>query len=187
MKRPRKAISKRVRFEIFKRDGFACQYCGATPPGVLLHVDHIIAVAEGGMNDRDNLTTACADCNLGKGAKALSMVPQSLKDKAIETAEREGQLRGYQAIFQAKRDRILEETECVVLVYERNFRDYTLTEHARLSIQRFVEKLGVHDCIEAMEIACSRERLTHDRIFPYFCGVCWNKIRGAAGAQQNPA
>lgn len=34
----RKSISKKVRFEVFKRDGFSCQYCGATPPGALLHV-----------------------------------------------------------------------------------------------------------------------------------------------------
>jgi len=28
----RTPISKRVRFEVFKRDGFQCQYCGASPP-----------------------------------------------------------------------------------------------------------------------------------------------------------
>lgn len=44
----RKAISKKTRFEVFKRDRFTCQYCGATPPGVLLHIDHIHPVAEGG-------------------------------------------------------------------------------------------------------------------------------------------
>lgn len=25
----RKAMSKKLRFEVFKRDGFCCQYCGA--------------------------------------------------------------------------------------------------------------------------------------------------------------
>ena len=28
----RKPISKKTRFEIFKRDGFSCRYCGAHPP-----------------------------------------------------------------------------------------------------------------------------------------------------------
>ena len=32
----REAVSKKRRFDVFKRDGFTCQYCGATPPGVLL-------------------------------------------------------------------------------------------------------------------------------------------------------
>ena len=38
---PRKVISKRVRFEVFKRDNFKCQYCGSEAPRVVLHVDHI--------------------------------------------------------------------------------------------------------------------------------------------------
>ena len=59
----RKGISKKTRFDVFKRDLFACQYCGAHPPGVLLHVDHIVAVASGGTNDKDNLVTACQPCN----------------------------------------------------------------------------------------------------------------------------
>lgn len=37
----RKPISKTLRFEVFKRDSFKCQYCGAEAPNVLLHIDHI--------------------------------------------------------------------------------------------------------------------------------------------------
>ena len=62
----RKAISTRTRFLILKRDGFTCQYCGASAPRVELHVDHVIPVAAGGTNDPDNLVSACRDCNLGK-------------------------------------------------------------------------------------------------------------------------
>ena len=64
----RKAISKKTRFEVFKRDGFTCQYCGAHPPQAILHVDHIVPVAEGGGNEDTNLVTACDHCNLGKAA-----------------------------------------------------------------------------------------------------------------------
>lgn len=63
----RKHISTRTRFEVLKRDGFTCQYCGRKAPNVELHVDHVQAVVRGGKNDMDNLTSACADCNLGKG------------------------------------------------------------------------------------------------------------------------
>lgn len=62
----REPISARVRFEIFERDGFTCQYCGAKAPDVELHVDHIVPVSKGGTNDPGNLVTACARCNLGK-------------------------------------------------------------------------------------------------------------------------
>jgi pyruvate/2-oxoglutarate dehydrogenase complex dihydrolipoamide acyltransferase (E2) component len=67
----RKSLSKRLRFEIFKRDGFRCIYCGATPMQKALHVDHVVAVADGGGDTPENLVTACADCNLGKGAVPL--------------------------------------------------------------------------------------------------------------------
>lgn len=70
-KSSRKPLSKRVRFEVFKRDKFTCQYCGAKAPDVVLHVDHIQAVANGGTNDVLNLVTSCAGCNGGKGAKPI--------------------------------------------------------------------------------------------------------------------
>ena len=67
----RKGIPQSVRFEIFKRDSFTCQYCGGKAPDVILHVDHIKPVADGGENEIVNLVTSCADCNGGKGARAL--------------------------------------------------------------------------------------------------------------------
>jgi HNH endonuclease len=42
------ALSKRVRFEVFKRDRFCCQYCGRHPPDIVLEIDHIIPVCDGG-------------------------------------------------------------------------------------------------------------------------------------------
>lgn len=62
----RKNISKKLRFEVFKRDRFKCQYCGAESPNVLLQVDHINPVSKGGQNDIMNLVTSCAGCNGGK-------------------------------------------------------------------------------------------------------------------------
>jgi hypothetical protein len=70
----RKALSKKTRFEIFKRDGFTCQYCGKQPPDAILVVDHIHPVAEGGDNDHLNLVTSCEACNQGKGARKLENV-----------------------------------------------------------------------------------------------------------------
>ncbi len=68
----RKSLGKKIRFEVFKRDSFTCQYCGGKAPDVVLHVDHIQPVADGGSNDIVNLATACVACNLGKGARVLS-------------------------------------------------------------------------------------------------------------------
>jgi hypothetical protein len=174
----RKAISTKTRFDVFKRDLFVCQYCGSHPPQVILHVDHIVAVAEGGTNDNDNLVTACADCNLGKGVRSLRSVPQSLADKAALVAESEAQLAGYHAILSAKRIRLDADANAVAGVYEHYHEGYTLSHYGLVSVRRFVEKLGVDSVAEAMEIACHRWPARDSRIYRYFCGICWNRIRG---------
>ena len=72
MAEKRKSLSKKIRFEVFKRDNFTCRYCGKSAPDVVLEVDHIIPVSKGGTDDICNLATSCLDCNRGKGAKKLS-------------------------------------------------------------------------------------------------------------------
>ena len=94
-KTERKPIGKKLRFEVFKRDSFTCQYCGRKAPNVLLEVDHIKPVAEGGDNSIINLVTSCRDCNRGKGKRKLS--DSSTVDKQIkqleENQEKENQLK----------------------------------------------------------------------------------------------
>lgn len=68
----RKALTKKARFEVFKRDSFTCQYCGKKAPEVVLNADHIKPVAEGGTNDLLNLITSCVDCNSGKSDREIS-------------------------------------------------------------------------------------------------------------------
>jgi len=60
------AIPKSIRFEVFKRDAFTCQYCGSKAPDVVLNVDHIKPVSKGGENAIVNLITSCFACNSGK-------------------------------------------------------------------------------------------------------------------------
>jgi len=69
----RKALSKKTRFEVLKRDGFKCQYCGASAPDVRLQVDHIKPVAHGGSDAIRNLVTSCQPCNIGKATSTLSV------------------------------------------------------------------------------------------------------------------
>lgn len=69
-KRP--PISSVLRFEIFQRDNFTCQYCNRTKnDGIKLVVDHIIPVSEGGKTTFENLITACNECNSGKSNKLI--------------------------------------------------------------------------------------------------------------------
>lgn len=68
------AISKSVRFEVFARDAFTCQYCGQRPPDTVLELDHIHPRAKGGSDELLNLITSCWECNRGKAAKVLSEI-----------------------------------------------------------------------------------------------------------------
>jgi 5-methylcytosine-specific restriction endonuclease McrA len=71
--RARDPLPAGLRFRILARDGFRCRYCGraGNEPGVVLHVDHVVPVVAGGTTSEGNLLTACAACNLGKGARAV--------------------------------------------------------------------------------------------------------------------
>ena len=173
----RKAISTKTRFDIFKRDSFTCQYCGATPPAVILHIDHVLAVANGGENETGNLVTSCSDCNLGKGARPLASIPQSLQDKAAETTEREAQLLAYQKLLKAKARRVKSEVDQVCAIYSRYDPGFTLNEKARVSVKMFIAKLGLYPCLDSMESSCSRWEKQSHKIFKYFCGICWSKIK----------
>jgi len=55
-----------TRFNVFLRDRFCCQYCGARND---LTFDHLIPRSRGGMTRWDNVVAACAPCNLRKGGK----------------------------------------------------------------------------------------------------------------------
>ena len=156
VKAKRKALSVKTRFEVFKRDSFVCQYCGSHPPEAVLHADHIIAVANGGTNDQDNLITSCDRCNFGKGARPLSDIPKSLQEKAAEVAEREEQIRGYSEVMAAKRERIESECWLVANIFIEHFGKDGIRRDWFTSIKRFVKELGVDEVIEAMEIAVSR-------------------------------
>lgn len=177
----REPISKKLRFDVFKRDGFACKYCGATPSEtVVLEVDHIHPVASGGTNEIDNLLTACFACNRGKGAEPLSVIPQSLEEKAAIVAEREAQIRAYYEVLEARKARKDEELWAIADVYMQRFHDDGIQRSRMSSIRQFLDHLDYFEVLEAMEIACDR-KYTKTSAFAYFCGVCWRKIRRARG------
>lgn len=54
---------------LYRRDGGACVYCGATTN---LTVDHVVPVSKGGRRRSwDNVVTACVRCNNKKGDKTV--------------------------------------------------------------------------------------------------------------------
>lgn len=178
------AVTKRLRFDVFKRDQFTCQYCGRKPPMVILEADHVIPVAEGGPDEIENLVTACFDCNRGKGAVPLDQVPTSLSDRMEEEKARRAQMEAYNQFLLEQREaeqRVVEELGWYWFNKFNRKKDQYVFGHARVpSIKRFLKTLAPAEIMDAMDIAHSRHSPWGDRddkTFRYFCGICWNRIR----------
>jgi 5-methylcytosine-specific restriction endonuclease McrA len=57
-----------TRFNLFLRDEFCCQYCGAKGD---LTFDHVVPRSRGGATTWENVVAACSTCNLRKGNRSL--------------------------------------------------------------------------------------------------------------------
>jgi 5-methylcytosine-specific restriction endonuclease McrA len=66
-----------TRQNVFKRDGFECQYCGTKKD---LTLDHVIPKAKGGKSTWINLITACKKCNTQKGDYSPEEIGFSLRN-----------------------------------------------------------------------------------------------------------
>lgn len=99
-------MSVRLRFEILKRDNFTCRYCGRKPPGVILQVDHILAVRDGGLNIPENLVTACKECNAGKSAVPLQDVMKETLPNVEMERERMAKLEEYNKVISEQNEKL---------------------------------------------------------------------------------
>lgn len=186
----RKGLSKKTRFEVFKRDGFRCQYCGRTPPVVILQIDHIIPVAADGPSVIGNLVTACEDCNAGKSDRDLKQVPESLKAQIAKQKERHEQVQEYNRFLMEMRDS--EDTSINLIgrhwfnVFDNANDQYVFSPSSTefCSIRTFLKSLTTAEILEAIDVSHARWHWYNGndrKPFQYFCGVCWKKIRRARG------
>lgn len=110
------SVGKRLRFEVLKRDGFRCAYCGCTALAEGLQVDHVVPVAGGGSDDPANLITACTSCNQGKSDVPLDesrLTHENSREAALEHSE---QIREY---LRAQNEVDLARSECLQYVCDR--------------------------------------------------------------------
>lgn len=114
------SVSKRLRYEVLRRDNHACRYCGGSAPDVKLTVDHVVPVALGGDDEPSNLVAACADCNAGK----TSSTPDA---PLVEDVENDA-LRWSQAMAQAAEHQRLEAEQ--LAAYKRWIWNSWEMEHA---------------------------------------------------------
>lgn len=150
----RKPISKKVRFEVFKRDSFTCQYCGSKSPDVILEIDHIKPVVMGGDNDILNLITSCFDCNRGKGKKEISdksIVSQQV-DQLAQLNERRVQLDMLLDWKKGLLDIDKEVTQKIADYFEE-LTGYSINEIGLTRLKAIIKKYSPEKTIIAMERA----------------------------------
>ena len=174
------AISKKIRFEVFKRDGFACAYCGKTPPTIILEVDHIDPKSKDGTDDINNLITACFDCNRGKKDIPLNKIPSKIQENIEVLQEQEEQIKAYRKFIRKIQTRQSRDYEKINSIYNEKFQGWSLSESFKIgSLKTFLSKLPLHEVEEAMIIAANKfTKAGKDKVIPYFCGICWMKIKG---------
>lgn len=60
-----------TRRNVYRRDGYACQYCRARPGVSDLTIDHVIPRSRGGASTWENCVTACRSCNARKANRTM--------------------------------------------------------------------------------------------------------------------
>lgn len=148
----RKPLSKKIRFEVLKRDSFKCQYCGNSAPDVLLEVDHIKPVAQGGTNDIWNLVTSCQPCNSGKSDRTLSdqtVVAKAKKqlDQLQERREQLEMLMEWQAGLAGLEQEAL---DSISDFCNQQMKGYCISAKYREDLGRLVHRYGAESVVEAI-------------------------------------
>lgn len=171
-----------MRFEVFKRDSFTCQYCGAKAPDVLLEIDHIEPVARGGTNDLLNLITSCVACNAGKSDRRLSdtTVLDKQRQQLEDLQERKEQI---EMMFQWQKGLInLDDhvtDELADLWSSLLNEEFRLNETGLEGLRKLKSRFDVSEIISAMKIAVDSYVLYEDDApTPASVQNAWSKVGG---------
>lgn len=178
----RQALSKKTRFEVFKRDSFTCQYCGRKAPAVILEVDHIHPVSKGGANDLLNYVTSCVDCNQGKSDRLLSddAVLEKQRRQLAELQQRKEQIdmmyewqRTLLDIAKDTGDKLHEFwRECVP--------GWSLNESAQQQLREYQRRFGPDEVLVAIQISVDYYLRYDEEGKPTKASVenAWSKVGG---------
>ncbi|WP_331743213.1 HNH endonuclease (plasmid) [Streptomyces sp. NBC_00868] len=175
-------VSKRLRYEILRRDNHTCRYCGAAAPAVPLRTDHVVPVALGGTDTADNLVTSCEPCNSGKSS---STVGADLVADVAEDALR------WAAAMQRAADNLLE-LEKPKAEYRQAFVDqwnawsrgeganrqtFPLPAGWKASLERF-RTAGLPSWVweEIVDTSMGYDSVKAENKFKYCCGIAWKQV-----------
>lgn len=177
----RKAISKKTRFEVFKRDGFKCQYCGAAAPDVLLEIDHIQPVSMDGAHDILNFLTACKGCNAGKSDRPLSD-DSAVKKQQAQLQELQARREQLEMMLQWRdglKDIETEQVDIIAKAWEAAVAGWHLNDTGRKSAKLLLKKHGLQTVLDAIETASDKYlQIVDGMATQQSVGLAWQKVGG---------
>jgi hypothetical protein len=161
------SVSKRLRYEVMARDGFACRYCHRDD--VALEIDHVIPVALGGQDVPENLVAACMACNRGKAS--------TNPDKPLVEGVADDSLRWADAMRRAAE--LQREKHNAIDQYRADFaaawQPRSMPANWRSTIDRWfalgIEIETLYDCVDI----AFRAQFVESR-WSYFCGAVWRRV-----------
>lgn len=185
------SLSPRLRFEVLKRDGFRCAYCGTVAEVAQLEVDHVIPESRGGLSELPNLVTACRDCNRGKSDKPLSEAAPTVARAVVdELADRVQTAEQYASLIVRERRHHDQEIDHVLEAWWRMWGGETHEENGttymrlrngrfpeRRSIGTILKRLPLERVLELMEPASGKFNYAGEDACRYFYGSCWRAIK----------
>ena len=179
----REPVGKKLRFEVFKRDKFTCQYCGAKAPDVVLHVDHIQAVAEGGKSEILNLVTACQGCNAGKGARRLDDMSVIERQRLqIEELEERRQQLEMMLQWRDSLNGLDEEKVTAICDVIATKSSYVVNESGKQDVRKWLKKFPVDEILDAVDTSFSQYlRFDGDKPDDKSWNVAFSKVPAIAG------
>lgn len=190
-------VSKRLRYEVLRRDNHACRYCGRSAPDVKLTIDHVVPTALGGSDEPSNLVTACSDCNSGKtSTNPDAPLVENVASDALRWAQAQ-QLAAQQMLADMSRRRdACRRFKTGWDQWNVNGRPIALPDGWENSIDNFLAAgLPMEVLLDCITKAMSSQRVKAADTFRYMCGVAWSRVRDlqkaakviAAGRQEEPS
>lgn len=176
------SIGKTLRFEVFKRDNFQCQYCGKEAPNVVLEVDHIEPKSKGGTDDLLNLITSCFDCNRGKRDKRLTNKDEFKKQK--EELKKLNKRKEQLELLLKWRNEVSNVLDDEVDALEEilSITGHSFSEVGRKNAKKAIKKYGLKEMLECAEISIDQYYKENDKesitkCFNYIFKIANNRQR----------
>lgn len=179
------AVSKRLRYEILRRDNHACRYCGKVAPGTELVVDHVIPVALGGADEPSNLVAACRDCNIGKSSSNPDApLVEDVSADALRWASAMARAADY--LMSQHRERAEIHAQFLERWNGWTYGGFLPKDRKTLPLevgwQQSVDTLLaaglpvelLHECIDR---AMNAKHVLAENTFRYMCGIAWRKVK----------